>query len=234
MAKFDFTDKVALVTGASRGIGAEVAKGLAAAGAHVVLLARTQGGLEEVDDEIRKAGGNATLMPMDLRRSEDIDKLGPAIAERFGKLDILVGNAGMLGTLSPLTHIDPKEWQKVMNVNADANFRLLRILDPLLKKSEAGRAVFTHNAVEGFPAYWALYCVSKGMLEGLVKTYAAENEKTDIKANLVNPGLVDTRLLQEAFPGGYPFDVKKPEDVVDTYLGLCSVNCEQSGEIIAA
>ncbi len=230
----DLSGKYALVTGASRGIGAAVAKGLAAAGAHVILLARTQSGLEEVDDVIRASGGQATLMPMDLRRLEKIDLLGPSILERFGALDILVGNAGMLGGLTPAHQIDPKEWQKIMFVNFMANQRLVRTLDPLLRASENGRVVFTtagQYAVDGL-AYWGGYMASKAALNVFAKTYALETRRTNMKVNLIYPGATDTALLREAFPGDIKMAMKKPEDLVEDYLGLVSDGCEKHGELI--
>ena len=230
----EFQDKIALVTGASRGIGRAVALGLAKEGAHVIALARTRGALEELDDEIKAAGGTVTLMKMNLSCLEDIDKLGPSIYERFGKLDILIGNAGVLGPLTPVHQVNGKDWDKVMKVNFAANVRLIRVLDPLLRAAPAGRAVFTHHALTGFPAYWGAYMTSKAALESLVKTYAAETRKTNMKINLVNPGVVDTKMIGEAFPGGYQGEMKKSEDVVDTYLGLCSDQCDKSGEIVAA
>lgn len=230
----DLTDKYALITGASRGIGAAVAKGLAQAGAHVILLARTQGGLEEVDDEIRAAGGKATLIPMDLMKHEDTDKLGPSILERFGGLDILVGNAGMLGPLTPMHQVKPKEWEKVMRTNTMANLRLIQTLDPLLRASDAGRAVFTtagDYAVSGM-AYWGPYMASKAALNVMVKTWALETKRTNMKINLLYPGPTDTALLREAFPGNPKMDMKQPEDLVDSFLELVSPDCEKHGELI--
>lgn len=234
MTKQVLSGKIALVTGASRGIGAAVSKALAKSGAHVILVARTVGGLEQVDDEIRQEGGTATLLPCDLSRLDDLDALGPTLAGRFGGLDIFIGNAAMLGTLSPLPHCDAREWDKVMTVNMTANFRLIRTLDPLLRASEAGRAVFTTSGLAVKPmAYWGSYCASKAALSMMVQVYAAEIAKTKIRANLVDPGVVGTALLEKAFPGGYPGHTLKPEDVVDTYLALVEPACEKNGEIIA-
>lgn len=231
----DLTGKTALITGASRGIGAAVAKALAGAGAHVVLVARTIGGLEAVDDEIQAAGGSATLMPLDLTKLDDIDQMGPTLLERFGGLDILVGNAGILGPLTPVHQVDPKDWTKVMVTNYAANVRLIRTLDPLLRAAEAGRAVFTHSALaDQTLAYWGPYAASKSALAALVQTYAAETKKTNMRINLVNPGIVDTRMLADAFPGGFPGETKKPEEVAETFLGLCSTACETHGEIVSA
>ena len=225
--------RIALITGASRGIGAAVAKGLANAGAHVILLARTVGGLEEVDDDIRASGGKATLIPMDIAKLDEVDKLGPSILERFGKLDIFIGNAGILGPLTPSYLAAPKEFEKVMTVNLTANTRLIRTLDPLLRASDAGRAVFTTSALaEKVLAYWGPYSTSKAALNMFVKIYAAETEKTNMRVNLVNPGIVDTAMLRDAFPGGYQGETRKPEDLVDLYLRLASPFCKEHGEIV--
>lgn len=230
----DLSGKIALVTGASRGIGAAVAKAYAKAGAHVVLLARTVGGLEAVDDEIRAAGGHATLMPVDLMKLDELDALGPTLYERFGGLDIFVANAGMLGTLSPLGHIDPKEWQKVIDTNVSANFRLLRTLDPLLQKSENGRAIFvtTSDDVIDGRAYWGTYGISKAALETLARTYAAENDNTALKVNIVDPGRVRTDMRAAAKPGEDPLTLPAPDDVVPKFLELAAPDCKQNGAII--
>ncbi len=225
--------RIALVTGASRGIGAAVGMALAKQGAHVILLARTQGALEEVDDEIRGFGGKATLMPMDLAKLDDVDKLGPTIAERFGKLDIFIGNAAMLGPLSPVNHINPKDWEKTFTINFMANVRLVRTLAPLLHASDAGRVVFTTSGLGGQAmAYWGPYCATKAALNLFAQTYAAETLKTNLRVNLVSPGPVDTRMLSEAFPGGFQGHVKKPGDVAAVYLKLVSPDCARHGEIV--
>ncbi len=225
--------KTALVTGASRGIGAAVALGLAKEGAHLILLARTVGALEVMDDAVQAAGGTATLMPMDLAQHDEIDKLGPAIAERFGGLDILIGNAAMLGPLSPAHQVAPKDWDKVMKLNLMSNIRLTRALDPLLRAGEAGRVVYTTSGLGEMPlAYWGPYCASKAALNMFGKCYAAETEKTNMRVNLVAPGIVDTAMLREAFPGGFQGATKKPEDVVKAYIELVSPGCTQHGQII--
>lgn len=227
--------KHALITGASRGIGAAAAVALAGAGAHVILLARTVGGLEAVDDQIRAAGGHATLMPLDMLRLSDVDKLGPAVAERFGGLDILVGNAGMLGTLGPLPHATARDWDEVMAVNVTANFRLIRTFDPLLRASAAGRVVMVSSGLAQMPlAYWGAYCTSKAALEMMVRVYAAETEKTAIRANLLDPGIVDTAMLKSAFPGGFPGEARSPESVVPAILDLVSDSCAHHGQVIKA
>lgn len=230
----DLTGKTALVTGASRGIGAGIAKELAAKGAHVILLARTQGALEEVDDQIQAAGGTATLMKMDLRRLGDVDKLGPSIHERFGQLDIFIGNAGMLGPLTPAHQVSAKDWEKVMIVNFMANVHLIRTLDPLLRASEAGRVVFNtagHYAVDGM-AYWSPYMASKAALNVFAKTYALETKKTNMKVNLVYPGATDTALMREAFPGNPKIKMKDVSDIVPTFMELVSAGCERHGELV--
>lgn len=226
--------RVALVTGASRGIGAAVAKGLAKNGAHVILLARTQGALEEVDDEIRSFGGKATLIPMDIAKLDEVDKLGPSIAERFQRLDIFIGNAATLGPLSPVGHISPKDWEKTYTVNVTSNIRLIRTLDPLLKASDAGRVVFTTSGLAQKPmAYWGPYCMTKSALNMFAEVYAAENMKTNLRVNLLSPGIVETAMLKQAFPGGYQGTMKQPEDVVEDYLKLVSPDCAKHGEIIS-
>lgn len=226
--------RVALITGASRGIGAAVAKRFAAEGAQVILTARTVGGLEEVDDQIRKAGhGNATLVPLDLAKGAEIDKLGPAILERFGKLDILVGNAGQLGVLSPLGHIDPPVWERVFAVNVAANWRLIRICEPLLKLSPAGRGIFvTSTVAQGTHPYWGAYAASKAALESMVRTWAGELGQTNIRANLLNPGRTRTRMRAEAFPGEDPLSVKPPEDVAAAMVMMASAEETRQGEVV--
>ncbi|HHI82293.1 MAG TPA: SDR family NAD(P)-dependent oxidoreductase [Rhizobiales bacterium] len=214
--------KVAVVTGASRGIGYALAKALAAKGAHIIAVARTTGGLEELDDEIQALGSTATLVPLDLNDFAGIDRLGGAIYERWGKLDIVIGNAGMLGVLSPLGHIDPKLWDKVMAINVTANWRLIRSLDLLLRQAEAGRALFvTSGAADKCTAYWGVYTVSKAALNALVRTYAAENATTPVCANLINPGPIATRLRAKAMPGEDPSTLPTPDDLAKAVVPLC-------------
>ena len=216
-----FTDRVALVTGASRGIGRAAALGLAEAGAHVVAVARTVGGLEELDDEIRAAGGAATLVPLDLIDYAGIDRLGAAIHERWGKLDVLFGNAGLLGAITPLSHLEPKIWDDVMAVNVTANWRLIRSLDPLIRQSEAGRALFvTSGITKVYLPYWGAYSVSKAALEALVRTYAAELAHTKATANLFNPGPLRTRMRAQAAPGEDPNSLRPPEAAVPDILRM--------------
>ncbi len=227
--------RIALITGASRGIGAAVARLFAAQGAHVILTARTTGGLEETDDAIRTTGGAATLVPLDLRDFDQIDRMGAAMAERFGRLDILVGNAAVLGVLGPTGHITPEVWREVMDVNVTANWRLIRSFDPLLRESEAGRAIFVTSGITGgvFP-YWGAYAASKAALEALVRTYAGEVEKTNIKANLLDPGIVATAMRAAAFPGEDPATLAQPDDVALAFLKLALSSCGTHGEVIRA
>jgi NAD(P)-dependent dehydrogenase (short-subunit alcohol dehydrogenase family) len=227
--------RIALVTGASRGIGAAVAKRYAAEGAHVVLAARTVGGLEETDDAIRAAGGTATLVPLDLAEGVKIDELGARLYERFGKLDVLVGNAGTIGVLTPLTHMDPPVWQSVIDVNLTANWRLLRSMDPLLRRSDAGRAIFvTSGAARGVFPFWGAYAVSKAALEMLVRTYAAEVAEFGVKANVVDPGVVRTTMRAQAFPGEDPMTLLPPEAITEIFLSLAEPSCRRNGQIVQA
>ena len=225
--------RVAAITGASRGIGAAVSKRFAAEGAHVVLIARTVGGLEEVDDEIKQAGGQATLVPCDLTEFERIDTLGPALLERFDKLDILVANAGALGDMTPLTHYDADAWHHVFDVNVHANWRLIRTLDPVLRRSDAGRAIMVTSGAAANPrAYWGAYAVTKAALETLVQVWAAELKESDVRVNLLNPGATRTGMRAEAFPGEDPDTLKTPEDITGSFVELASPDCTRHGELI--
>jgi NAD(P)-dependent dehydrogenase (short-subunit alcohol dehydrogenase family) len=227
--------KVALITGASRGIGAAVAERFAREGAHLVLAARTVGGLEEVDDKVRAAGGSATLVPVDLRDFMKIDELAAALFDRYGRLDILVGNAAEFGIFSPLGHIDPAIWSEVIDLNLTANWRLIRAMDPLLRAAPAGRAIFvTASVARGVFPYWGAYAVSKAGLEMLVKIYAGEIAKTRARANLIDPGIVRTRLRARAYPGEDPGRVSPPESVTDDFLALALPACLRNGEIVGA
>jgi NAD(P)-dependent dehydrogenase (short-subunit alcohol dehydrogenase family) len=227
--------RLALVTGASRGIGRALALEFARAGAHVIALARTQGALEELDDAIRGVGSEATLVPCDLKDYEALDRLGAALYERWGKLDIFVGNAGLLGPLSPLGHVDPPKWDDVMAVNVTANWRLLRSFDLLLRKSEAGRVLFLTSGVAHraeFRPYWGPYAISKAALEALARTYAAETATTSkIKVMLVNPGPLRTRMRAAAMPGEDPLTLKTPEDLAPRLLPLCSADWTETGKL---
>jgi NAD(P)-dependent dehydrogenase (short-subunit alcohol dehydrogenase family) len=228
--------RIAVVTGASRGIGAAVAQRFAEEGAQLVLIARTVGALEELDDAIRAGGGKQpVLVPHDLRDFDGLDRLGASLHERYGKVDILVGNAGILGPLTPVGHIPPGIWQEVMDVNVTANYRLIRSLDPLLRRSDAGRAIFvTSGASSGRNAYWGPYAVSKAALEALVLSYAAEITKTKVRANLLSPGPIRTAMRAAAFPGENPETLRKPEEIVDLFVDLAAPACTKNGEIIEA
>jgi len=225
--------KVALITGASRGIGAAVASHFAGEGAHVVLVARTVGGLEEVDDAIRARGGSATLVPLDLRNFGKIDEVAAALHERYRRLDILVGNAGELGMFSPLAHIPPGMWAEIMDLNLTANWRLIRAMDPLLRAADAGRAIFvTSRAAHELYAYWGPYAVSKAGLEMLVRIYAAEIANTGVRANLIDPGIVRTRLRTRSFPGEDPNLLALAETVAGAFLDLAVSECARNGELV--
>ncbi|MBS28522.1 MAG: oxidoreductase [Alphaproteobacteria bacterium] len=225
--------RIAFITGASRGIGAAVAKRFAAEGAHVILLARTVGGLEAVDDAIRKAGGQATLVPCDLTDFEVIDTLGPALLERFDKLDIFVGNAGLLGEMTPLTHYDAKAWHDVFDVNVHANWRLMRTLEPLLRRSDAGRAILVTSGAAANPrAFWGAYAVTKAALETLTRVWASELENTGVRVNLLNPGGTRTGMRAKAFPGEDPDTLKTPEDITGSFVELASPDSTRHGELI--
>jgi NAD(P)-dependent dehydrogenase (short-subunit alcohol dehydrogenase family) len=225
--------RLALITGATRGIGRAVALAYAREGAHVILVGRTVGALEEVDDEIREIGGAATLLTLDLRRQDKIDALGPTIYyQRWQKLDILVGNAGILGPLSPLGHVPAETWDEVLQVNLTANWRLIRTLDPLLRASDAGRAIFVSSGVAARPrAYWGPYAVSKAALEALVRTYADEVANTAVRVNLVNPGPTRTRMRAQAFPGEDPNTLRTPEDIAPTFVRLAEPACTDNGRL---
>jgi NAD(P)-dependent dehydrogenase (short-subunit alcohol dehydrogenase family) len=231
--------RVALVTGASRGIGRAVALALAAAGVHVIALARTQGALEALDDEIRAlrpgAENATTLVPCDLRDYAAIDRLGEAIFKRWGRLDALVGNAGVLGPLSPRHHVDVKSWDDVLAVNVTANWRLIRALDPVLRRSQAGRVVLLSSGAgnrSDLRAYWGPYAVSKAALDALARTYAAETVNTsDIRVMLVNPGPLRTRMRASAMPGEDPLTLRTPEELAPKIVEMCSADWRETGKI---
>jgi NAD(P)-dependent dehydrogenase (short-subunit alcohol dehydrogenase family) len=226
------SDRIALVTGASRGIGAALALQLAAAGAHIVAVARTVGGLEELDDKIKAAGGSATLVPLDVKDSDGIARLALALNERYGRLDVLIGNAGVIGPLSPLGHIEPKDWDNVFAVNVTANWQLIRCMDPLLQRAAAGRAVFMTSAVAHTGhAYWGPYAASKSALEEIVRAYAAECATTPVRANLFAPGPTRTRMYLGAFPGADPETLPAPDEVAKAIVPLCLADCAETGKI---
>ena len=226
-------DRLAVITGASRGIGRAVALGMAAEGAHVILVARTVGALEEVDDEIRKVGGKATLVPLDITDGDAIDRLGASIYERWGKLDILVANAGTLGVLTPLSHMDPKDWDTTLAINVTANWRMIRSFEPLLKRSDAGRAIFvTSGAAHKNRPYWGPYAITKAALDTMMKTWAVECEKSSIRVNSISPGPVRTAMRKKAMPGEDPSTLTKPADLVPLFLELASPDCTRNGEIV--
>ncbi len=225
-------DRVALVTGASRGIGYATALALAREGAHVIAVARTVGGLEELDDAVRAAGCSATLTPLDLRDYPGIYRLGTALNERYGRLDVLVGNAAIAGVPSPLDHIEPKAWDEMMAVNVTANWHLIRALGPLLKRSDAGRAVFvTSGIVASARAYWAPYSVSKAALDVLVRTFASEVSSTPVRVNLFNPGPTRTRMRAMAMPGEDPMTLPTPDDVAAKIVDLCLPSLTETGKL---
>lgn len=227
--------RVAMITGASRGIGAAVARRFSAEGAHVILVARTQGALEELDDDIRAAGGTATLSPADLTQYDIIDQMAGAIYQRYGKLDVLVGNAAMLGTPGPVGHWKPETFEQVMAVNLTANWRLIRAFDPLLRRSDAGRAVFVTSAVGRHPRpFFGAYGASKAALDTLVKTYAAEIKNTPVRVNLIDPGRTRTKMRAEAYPGEDPNSVKTPETLTDLFLDLAVPENQRHGEVVEA
>jgi NAD(P)-dependent dehydrogenase (short-subunit alcohol dehydrogenase family) len=225
--------RLALVTGATRGIGRAVALSFAKAGAHVIAVGRTQGALEELDDEIQKVGEPATLLTLDLRKGEKIDGLGPTIFERWGKLDVFVGNAAMLGPLSPLPHVTADAWQHVIDVNLTANWRLIRTLDPLLKRSDAGRVILVSSgAADGHYAYWGPYAISKAGIECMGKMYAAECENTPVRVAIVNPGATRTAMRAKAFPGEDPMTIPAPEDVAPRFLELALPQSTLHGGVV--
>jgi NAD(P)-dependent dehydrogenase (short-subunit alcohol dehydrogenase family) len=238
-SRMDANTRVSLVTGASRGIGRAVALALAASGAHVIALARTQGALEELDDAIRalRPGGEspATLVPADLRDFPAIDRLGGAIYERGGRLDILVGNAGMLGPVTPLPHVEPKRWDDTLALNVTANWRLIRALDPLLRASPNGRVAFVTAGVAqraDMRAYWGPYAVSKAGLDALARTYAAETANTsNVRVMLVNPGALRTAMRAEAMPGENPMTLRTPAEIAPKIVEICSPEWSETGKL---
>jgi NAD(P)-dependent dehydrogenase (short-subunit alcohol dehydrogenase family) len=224
--------RISLVTGASRGLGASAAVALAKEGAHIIATARTEGGLTELDDEIKAVGGTATLVPLDIKDYAGIDRLGAAIFERWKKLDILIGNAGILGKLTPMAHVEPKVWDDVMAVNVTANYRLIRSLDPLLRQSDAGRAIFVSSGLaHKCWAYWGPYSISKAALEAMVKTYAAEIGTTAARANCFSPGATRTRMRATAMPGEDPLTLPHPDEVAAQIIPMCLPDFTDNGGV---
>ncbi|MSO88462.1 MAG: SDR family NAD(P)-dependent oxidoreductase [Rhodospirillaceae bacterium] len=227
--------RVALITGASRGIGAAVAVHFAREGAHCVLVARTVGGLEETDDRVRGVGGTATLVPFDLAEPDRIEQLAPALAQRFRHVDVIVGNAGVLGVLGPLADQDPETWQRVMDVNVTANWRLIRSFDRALRASDAGRAIFvTSGAAETVFPYWGAYAASKAALEMMAKVYAGEVARTRVRVNLIDPGVVRTAMRAHAFPGEDPTQHPQPENIAGLFVDLAVPDCTRNGTVLRA
>ncbi len=236
----DLTGRVALVTGASRGIGYFVAKRLAAAGAHVVAVARTVGGLEELDDEIkaerRRTGkGEATLVPLDLTDMPGLDRLGGAIHDRWKKLDILVANAGMLGVISPIGHVEAKTFDKVMAVNVTSTWRLIRSVDPLLRFSDAGRAIVVTSSLANAPrAFWAPYAASKAAAEALMRSWAEETVNMPLRVNAFDPGRTRTAMRAQAMPGENPQTVPHPSETAAHIMPLVDPKLSETGKIYLA
>ena len=226
------SSRIALVTGASRGIGYATALALARQGAHIIATARTVGGLEELDDAIQKLGGSATLVPLDLTDIDGIARLGAALNERHGKLDIFVGNAGMPGPSSPLGHITVKSWQDTLALNVTSNFQLIRCMEPLLKLSDAGRAVFITSGVAHLAtAYFGPYAASKAALDTLVRVWAAETVTTAMRVNLFSPGPVRTKMRATVMPGEDPLSLETPEQIAEFIVPLCSPDCTDTGRV---
>ncbi|MBE7186247.1 MAG: SDR family NAD(P)-dependent oxidoreductase [Methylobacterium mesophilicum] len=228
----DLSGRIALVTGASRGIGYHLAKHLAAAGAHVIAVARTVGGLEELDDEIKAAGGETTLVPLDLTDMAGIDRLGGAIHERWGRLDVMVANAAILGVIAPIGHVEAKVFEKVMMVNVTATWRLIRSLDPLLRLSDAGRAILlTSSLAHNARAFWAPYAASKAAVEALARSWADETKNLALRVNCADPGRTRTAMRAQAVPGENPDTLPLPRDVAAKIAALASPNITETGMI---
>lgn len=222
--------RITLVTGATRGIGYHAALALADAGSHIIATGRTQGALEDLDDAITKAGGECTLVPMDLKNFDGIDQLGAIINDRWGRLDGLFGNAGVLKDLMPSNQVEPKDFEEIMAVNMTANYRLIRSLDPLLRQSDAGRALFVTSSVAlGGRAFWGAYAASKAALEVFVQSYAEEVGVTDICVNLLNPGGTATKMRAKAMPGEDPSTIPQPEALAPLIVKMLSPGFAENG-----
>jgi NAD(P)-dependent dehydrogenase (short-subunit alcohol dehydrogenase family) len=231
MAK-PLADRVALITGASRGIGYATAVALAKEGAHVVATARTPGGLEELDDAVRAVGGTATLVPLQMRDTDGIARLAQALNERYKKLDILIGNAALVGSNSPLDHFTAQEWDEVIAVNLTANWHLIRHMDALLRRSDAGRAVFLTSGAAANPrAYRGLYATSKAGLEALARVYADETKSTAVRVNIFNPGPTRTKMRAAVMPGEDPMTLPTPDVVAATIVPLCLPTFTETGKL---
>lgn len=231
----DLSGRVALVTGASRGIGYQLAKQMAAAGAHVIAVARTVGGLEELDDEIKAAGGAATLVPLDLADMAGIDRLGGSIHERWGRLDVMVANAAILGVIAPLGHVEAKTFEKVMTVNVTATWRLIRSVDPLLRLSDAGRAILlSSGAAHSARAFWGPYAASKAAVEAMARSWADETKNMPLRVNCVDPGRTRTAMRAQAVPGENPDTLPRPAEVAGKMLRLASPELAETGLIYLA
>jgi NAD(P)-dependent dehydrogenase (short-subunit alcohol dehydrogenase family) len=234
MTKF-FSGRIALVTGASKGIGRAAAVALGAQGAHVICVARSVGALEELDDEIQQVGGSATLVPLNLRDAAALDRLGASIFERWGRLDAFLGNAGTLGVLTPLTHLEPKIFTELLEINVTANWRLIRSFDPLLRQSDAGRVLFVSSgAARKHTPFWGGYAMSKAALESLALTYAAECAGTNVRVNLFNPGATRTAMRKKAMPGEDPATLKTPQAIAPQIVALLEPSNQKNGELFEA
>lgn len=232
MTKKLLENRIALVTGASQGIGRAVAKAYAKEGAHIIAIGRRTKTLESLDDEINALGGTATLVELDLADGDAIDRLGGAIAERWGKLDIMVGNAGVLGQISPMGHISPKVWQELLDVNLTANWRLIRSFDALLRQSDAGRVIFVSSgAAHKAKQYWGGYAMSKAALEVIAKTYANETAESPLRVNIINPGVTRTDMRAAAMPGEDPQSIKEPDALVPLFLKLAGADLAETGKV---
>ncbi len=229
----NFTDRLVLITGATRGIGYAVARAFAAAGAHVLITGRTTGALEELYDAIIAAGGNATGLPLDLTDYDALDRLGAEIYQRWGKLDVLIGNAAMLGPITPLAHIAPDELDKIINLNVIANARLIRAMEPLLLAAEYPRAVFTSSSsAQSTRAFWGAYAASKAALDAMVKSWANEHKQGKLRANLIYPGAIRTAMRAQALPGEDPATLPAPSEIAPLFLELAHQRETRTGEII--
>ncbi|WP_375607713.1 MULTISPECIES: SDR family NAD(P)-dependent oxidoreductase [unclassified Bartonella] len=234
MAKYDFSlhGRVALITGASRGIGYYLALELAARGAHIIALARTVSGLTELDNQIRKKGAHATLVPLDLHHMENIDALAISIAKRWKKLDIIVANAGILGTLSPIAHIENMVFEDVFQINLISQWRLMKAVEPLLRESDAGRAILLSSSVaHAARPFWGAYAASKAALEMIARCWAEELKQTPIKINCVNPGATRTAMRAEAMPGEDPQTLPTPQEVAKKIIHLLSPDLKETGKL---